>query len=158
MIYALVFIGGGLGSLARFGLGNFIQQTWPSQFPFATLMVNIISSFILGLMIAWLAVRPTQSDHYRLFFATGFCGGLSTFSTFTMEVFSLAKSGLVAMAVINILVSVVACLAALWLGTFLFRNKFYEKTIIYISFFMSVSIFEFCTKFQTTKNRHWYCS
>ena len=122
MMYLLVFIGGGLGSLARFGLGNFIQQTWPSHFPFATLMVNIISSFMLGLMIAWLAVKPNQGDHYRLFFATGFCGGLSTFSAFTMEVFSLAKGGLVALAVINILVSVVACITALWLGTLFFRN------------------------------------
>lgn len=122
MIYILVFLGGGLGSVARFGIGNFIQQTWPSQFPLATLTVNIVSSFILGLLISWLIVKPTPHEHYRLFFATGFCGGLSTFSTFTAEVFTLAKGGLFALAVLNIIVSVVACLVALWLGTLFFRN------------------------------------
>ena len=121
--YLLVFIGGGLGSAARLGIGTLMNRYVNSIFPYGTLCVNVISSFILGLLTASLLFKlHAQSEQQRLLIGVGFCGGLSTFSTFSLELFSLLKTQNYFLAGVNVLASVAACLLAVWLGMILVKN------------------------------------
>ena len=108
MAYVLVFIGGGIGSVARLLTGNFAQQWWPSDFTVATIIVNILSAFILGLLMTWPDLKPAVYDQYRLLIATGFCGGFSTFSMFTLELFNFAKK------------------RTFWFGVLKYRHQYYN--------------------------------
>ncbi|MBK7886099.1 MAG: fluoride efflux transporter CrcB [Bacteroidetes bacterium] len=110
----LVFIGGGLGSVVRYLLGLFMQKSIQSSIPWHTLAANIIASAILGFVVATIALRPGNFEHQRLFIGIGFCGGLSTFSTFTMEGFEMFRAGNIGLALTYTLVSVVVCLIAFW--------------------------------------------
>ena len=116
ILYACVAAGGMLGSVARYLAGLLIPLI--SGFPLATLFVNITGSFIIGFYSTlsgpdgrWLA-----STRQRQFVMTGFCGGYTTFSSFSLETFKLAHSGMRAMALTNIGISVVTWLVAVWLG------------------------------------------
>jgi CrcB protein len=117
MNYIWIFIGGGLGSIVRYELGQRIIRIAGNAFPFATLMVNMISCFVLGLLIACLIKREIAGSMALLFIGTGFCGGFSTFSTFTAENFEMMKSGNYVYVSVNIILSVVICLCSFWAGT-----------------------------------------
>ena len=110
-----VFVGGGLGSLARYGIAVFVAARWGNRFPWATLGANVLSCVVFGLAMAWLAARPQLPDAYRLLLLVGFCGGFSTFSTFSFETFDLFRSGYVLIGLANILVSVCLCVFILLL-------------------------------------------
>lgn len=115
----LVFIGGGLGSLARFGIGKAFVK-WPSVFPFGTLTANILACFIMGLFTGWATLKPTDSLHtYRAFIAIGFCGGFSTFSTFSNETIQLVQNNRLGDAALNLVLSAILCLGATLLGMWL---------------------------------------
>lgn len=113
-----IFIGGGLGSLSRYGI-SIMLRTYSMDFPFATLLVNIIGSLILGFTIALFWNKAHLNDTVRLAIAVGFCGGLTTFSTFSWETFDLIKNGEFILAVIYALISVLTCILAVSLGAFL---------------------------------------
>lgn len=113
-----VFIGGGLGSLVRYSFWHLLKEV-DTDYPVATWAANIISCFILGALWAWTAKNST-SESFRLLLLTGFCGGFSTFSTFTLESILLLQNGNLAAAMINIILSVVVCMLSLWLGVRLF--------------------------------------
>ncbi len=112
----LVFLGGGLGSLARYSTNELAKKYFTGNFPAGTLLANLLSAFVLGMFMAWFVSSDKNSETNRLLIATGFCGGFSTFSAFTFETFELFKAGNTMLALINILVSFVGCLLALWIG------------------------------------------
>ena len=115
----LVFVGGGLGSLARFGVGKFLFK-WSSVFPFGTLTANILACLIMGFFTGWAALKPIDSvTTYRAFIAVGFCGGFSTFSTFSNETIQLIMNNRLIDALLNISVSVILCFGATILGMWL---------------------------------------
>lgn len=110
-VWAAVFLGGGIGSLMRYGTTRLLLA-WgpPTAFPLATLASNVVSVVIL----AWFTLRMSAHFHDRpalaAFITVGICGGFSTFSTFSYENFLLLREGNIPMAVANILVNVIACL------------------------------------------------
>lgn len=116
--FVFIFIGGGLGSVFRFGLGKWIGTLHSTQFPFGTLIVNILACFSLGLIIGLADHKQLFSPTTRLFWAAGFCGGFSTFSTFSMETLELIQSGLTVQVLLYIVLSLVLCLAATFGGLY----------------------------------------
>lgn len=112
----LVFFGGGLGSVARYFIGIVLQKSLQNPVPWHTLAANIIASALLGFMVATLAIRPGNFENQRLFIGIGFCGGLSTFSTFTMEGFEMLRAGNISWAFAYTFISIIVCMAAFWVA------------------------------------------
>ncbi len=109
----LVGLGGGIGSVLRYAAGLLISSKY---FPYATLAVNIIGSFIIGIVFAMSIKEPGISTQWKLFLATGICGGFTTFSAFSMENLELFQNGKVVIAVSYILLSIVLGIGAAFLG------------------------------------------
>lgn len=122
MNFIYVFIGGGLGSVTRYGVGIISKRAFASTFPFATLISNVCSSFILGILVGWLALKASNQEPYRLLIAIGFCGGFSTFSSFSLETYEMIRTGQYLTCGINVLSSIIVCLVALWGGIQLARS------------------------------------
>ena len=114
-ILLLIGAGGFIGSALRYLASQFIQNKFLSTFPFGTLGVNALGCFAIGLIFA-LAEKGNLSAEWRLFLATGICGGFTTFSAFSIETVSLMKDGQLAPAFIYIVASVTLGLAATFLG------------------------------------------
>ncbi|MEQ1746730.1 MAG: fluoride efflux transporter CrcB [Saprospiraceae bacterium] len=112
--FALVFLGGGAGSACRYALW-LAMRPWHDKFPWATFAANAAACLILGLLLGWQA-QGLLSDQRRLLFATGFCGGLSTYSTFTAETWGLWQNGSPAAALANVFGQLVVCVACLLAG------------------------------------------
>lgn len=115
-----IFIGGGLGSLCRYGLGKLSSTYLTSTFAYATLFSNLFSTLILATFVYLLQDKFGLSNTWKLFVVTGFCGGFSTFSTFSFETFELLKNGQVFIAVVNVLLSIICCLFILYI---LYKNQ-----------------------------------
>ncbi len=109
-----VFVGGGLGSLSRYGVARALI-TYNLNFPLATLIANALSCIILGFLMG-MSFKGILSPEYRLLFLTGFCGGFSTFSTFSGETFSLLNQGSTFYGLLNIGLNVLICLICIYLG------------------------------------------
>jgi CrcB protein len=111
-----VALGSAVGGASRFALSTFVQQRASSAFPFGTLIVNITGSLILGFILRYALASPSVSAEVRALLTTGFCGGYTTFSTFSYESIALIEDGDYRRAAIYIVLSVVLSLVATFLG------------------------------------------
>lgn len=113
----VISLGAALGALLRWQLGLKLNSFFPSLPP-GTLVANLVGGYIIGLATAFFAQTPTLSPEWRLLVITGFCGGLTTFSTFSAEVASLLQEGRLAMALGSVAThvtgSLVMTLAGIW--------------------------------------------
>lgn len=111
-----VFVGGGLGSVARYAVSLCVGRWFVgAAFPWATLVSNVLATAIMGLLVWRFALHTEGKELWWMLLAVGFCGGFSTFSAFSMETIQLMRAGLTFFAWLNILVSVSACLLVLHL-------------------------------------------
>ena len=118
--FILIFIGGGLGSVFRFLISKYLEIS-KGSFPWATLIANFIGCFLIGLLLGWgLKNQNFRSDIF-LFTTIGFCGGLTTFSTFSMENMLFLKSGDYFSFIAYSLLSLIGGILFVGLGHLLFK-------------------------------------
>jgi CrcB protein len=113
--YLSIAIGGAIGALLRYIVSDLAYSYFGETFPWGTLVVNVIGSFLIGFL--WqLFDQLVISANTRVFLLTGVLGAFTTFSTFSLETFNLLRDGEVKLGVINVVVSTAAGLAAVFLG------------------------------------------
>jgi fluoride exporter len=114
-VLAAIAAGGALGAPARYEVAQIIHVA-PDTFPWATFWTNVSGSFALGFLLVLLIERYPPTRYLRPFFATGFLGAFTTFSTFAVETDLLIKDGHAALGLVYALVSLAAGFAAVWVG------------------------------------------
>lgn len=111
-----VFLGGGIGAVLRYLTGVFAVRYLSVNLPVATFAVNIIGCFILGLLFAFFIDKPEINTPLKLALTAGFCGGLTTFSTFSLELFEMLKNALYMQVFVYLILSLIIGLLAVWVG------------------------------------------
>ena len=112
---ALIFVGGGLGSVSRYGVGKAALHFFEgNKFPLGTLLANTLACLLLGLTLYLFKDKLLENDWIKPLIIIGFCGGFSTFSTFSLDTLKLFHDGLFMYGIANILVSVVLGIGILW--------------------------------------------
>lgn len=118
--YALIALGGAVGSCIRHGLGSHIASRWGGAFPWGTMVVNVTGSLLIGAFLAFSLERAPVDPRWRYLVAVGFCGGYTTYSTFAWETAQLVSGRSLALALANAggsaILSVVAVLAGMALA------------------------------------------
>lgn len=120
MFYLIVFLGAGIGGALRHG-ANLAFARLSSTFPFGTLTVNLTGSLMMGLLTGYFMSRTGLPQHLRLFLTTGFLGGFTTFSTFSLDVVVLVERHSYWLAASYVCASVLVGIAALFAGLAVFR-------------------------------------
>ncbi len=121
--WLLVFLGGGLGAMARHGVNITAARLFGIAFPWGTLTVNIVGSLCMGLFVGWFALRAggAVTQHARLFLTTGVLGGFTTFSAFSLDVAMIWERGEHGLAAVYVVASVVLSVAGLFAGLWFWR-------------------------------------
>ncbi|HVI06396.1 MAG TPA: fluoride efflux transporter CrcB [Sphingomicrobium sp.] len=122
MLYVIVFVGAGIGGALRHGVNLGAVRLFGYGFPFGTLIVNVLGSFVMGLFAGYFAFRPGIGQHVRLFLTTGILGGFTTFSSFSLDTALLIERHSFGLAAGYVVGSVAASLSALFFGLALFRG------------------------------------
>jgi len=117
-MYLWIAVGSALGGMARYGCSGVIAQRIGEHFPWDTLIINILGSFIIGFFAAITGPegRFIVSPEVKQFVTVGICGGYTTFSSFSLQTLSLLHDGKFLHASFNIILSVILCLLFVWLG------------------------------------------
>jgi len=118
MEWAWVIIGSALGGMARYGVSGTVARRIGETFPWGTLTVNVVGSFVIGLFAALVAPGGALGGERMVgaFVMTGVCGGYTTFSSFSLQTLNLARDGEWPRALANVVASTVLCLLAVWAG------------------------------------------
>ncbi len=106
----VISVGAAAGAVLRWALGARLNALFP-DIPPGTLVANLVGGYVIGIAMAWFATAPAISPEWRLLIVTGFCGGLTTFSTFSAEVVTLLQQGRLAMAGATVAVHVIGSVA-----------------------------------------------
>ena len=114
--YLLVSLGAAIGGGLRFGIAMFTYKLLPVTFPYGTLIVNVIGSFLIGIIMFYLGPKELITPRLMLFLTVGFCGGFTTFSTFSYKTFSLFRDSQFILAGLNIIFNVLVCLTGIYLA------------------------------------------
>jgi fluoride exporter len=120
--FLIVFIGAGLGGALRHGVNVTAARLVGTAFPYGTLSVNIVGSFIMGSLIEWFALRADPGQSWRLFLTTGILGGFTTFSAFSLETGLFIERNAYATATFYVVVSVLASIGGLLAGLYVVRK------------------------------------
>jgi len=122
--YLLVFLGAGIGGALRHGVNVGCARLCGSPFPWGTLTVNVVGSFLMGLIAGWLSVKAGEgwSQPLRLFLTTGILGGFTTFSAFSLDAVLIWERGQMGLAAAYIGASVILSVAGLLTGLALIRT------------------------------------
>ncbi|MFM8741022.1 MAG: fluoride efflux transporter CrcB [Cytophagales bacterium] len=120
--FLLVFLGGGLGSVIRYVLGIWVNTLHQHHFPWGTLAANVLACFAVGLLIGLADHKQVISPATRVFWVVGFCGGVSTFSTFSAETLSLMQSGFTPSSIGYVIASIALCTGATFVGLLMVEN------------------------------------
>ena len=115
-MWLYIAVGGALGAVSRYGVTLGAARLGATGFPYATLTVNVVGSFLIGLFVAWLGGRTEINPALRPLIQVGFLGALTTFSTFSLDALILLEQGRFAQAGLYIAASVLVCLAACFIG------------------------------------------
>jgi CrcB protein len=125
MNLVLVFVGGGLGAVARYLCGvGFVRAFGPSQPYIATALINVLGGFLMGVLVSWMALRgaPTGGERWRLLLGVGVLGGFTTFSSFSLEAVTMIQRKAYGVASVYVGGSVVLSILGLMLGLVLMRR------------------------------------
>jgi len=121
-IFLLVGMGGFIGSISRYYSQQIISKSFPSALPYGTLIVNIVGCFLIGIIYALSEKGNILTPEWRIFLATGFCGGFTTFSTFSYESINLINDGEWFNVSLYVAVSVIIGFLSTYLGISLIKS------------------------------------
>lgn len=116
----LVFLGGGLGAVSRYMVTTFMGNHIPGDFPFGTFTANILGSFLMGFIMFYFTNKSLPvPEHFRLLLLVGFMGGFTTFSSFSMETFSMFQAQQILSPLLNVVGNVCLGLIAVLMGMYM---------------------------------------
>ena len=114
--YLLVSFGAAIGGALRYWLSNSAYKFLPPTFPYGTLIINIAGSFLVGIVIFLLDEKEMISPQMKLLLTIGFCGGFTTFSTFSLETINLIRNAQFLFAFLNVMLNLILCLGGVFLA------------------------------------------
>jgi len=114
--YIYVGLGAAIGGTFRFWLSNYTYKILPESFPYGTLLINVLGSFLLGVIMFYFNDRELLGPNLRIFLAIGFCGGFTTFSTFSLETMNLFRDSQFWLGFLNIGLNIILTLFAVYLA------------------------------------------